>query len=71
MMGSYGELQDRMKWLEMTQDRILDIFAERSSNVTGKSFAATRKYIKQNWSRTDWWISSDEALKQGFVDEIR
>jgi len=71
MMGSYGELQDRMKWLDMTQERILDIFAGRASEVTGKTFAATRKYIKSNWSRTDWWIDSKEALNQGFVDEVR
>lgn len=71
MMGSYGELQDRMKWLEMTQDRILDIFARRSAEVTGKTFESRRTYVKRNWMRTDWWISSDEALKQGLVDEVR
>ena len=27
--------------------------------------------IKRRWHRKDWWIDSDEALKLGFVDEIR
>ena len=70
MMGSYGELQDRMKWLEKVQERILDIFARRMSAVTGKTFSTERKLVEKNWMRTDWWIDSTEALKLGLVDEI-
>lgn len=70
MMGSYGELSDRIKWLEMTQERILDIFATRAANSAAAK-PITRKQLEKNWERTDWWISSDEALKLGLIDQIR
>jgi ATP-dependent protease ClpP protease subunit len=70
MMGSFGDLEDRMKWLEKVQERILDIFATRASEVTGKSFAVTRKIFEKNWRRKDWWIDSKEALQLGLVDEV-
>jgi len=69
-MGSWGDLQDRMKWLDKVQDRILDIFAHRSASVTGKSFAVQRRLFAKNWERTDWWLSSDECLELGVADEI-
>ncbi len=70
MMGSFGDLQDRMKWLEKVQERILDIFATRASCVTGKDFRSVRRMIAKEWERTDWWIDSAEALRLGLVDEI-
>jgi ATP-dependent Clp endopeptidase proteolytic subunit ClpP len=60
--GSYGEVADRVEWIKRIQDRILEIFANRSK--LGKSA------IKNRWHRKDWWLSSDEALKLGFVDRI-
>jgi len=69
-MGSWGDLQDRMKWLEKVQDRILDIFARRAAETTGKSFSSTRKTFATNWQRTDWWLSSDECVALGVADEI-
>lgn len=69
-MGSWGDLQDRMKWLDKVQDRILDIFAKRSATKTGKPFATQRRLFAKNWERTDWWLSSDECLELGVVDEI-
>lgn len=70
-MGSFGELSDRMDWLEKVQGRILDIFAERAKTAMGTDKPITRSALKKNWTRKDWWISSDEALKLGIVDEIR
>ncbi len=70
MMGTFGDLQDRMKWLEKVQERILDIFATRASAATGKDFRAVRKMIAREWERTDWWIDSAEALRLGLVDEV-
>lgn len=61
--GSFGDVEDTVKWVEKIQDRILTIFAARSN--------MTKAQIKNKWHRTDWWISSDEALKLGFVDELR
>ncbi len=61
--GSFGDVEDRVKWIEKIQNRFLAIFAERSN--------LSKAQIKRRWHRTDWWIDSDEALKLGFVDEIR
>lgn len=62
MMGSYGELSDRLKWVEKVQERVLRIFAERSTLSIDE--------LRVKWLRTDWWISSDEALELGIVDEV-
>jgi len=71
VMGSFGEIEDRVDWINRTQERVIDIFASRASAVTGEDYNKTRRYIKKNWERTDWWIDSDEALKLGFIDEVR
>lgn len=63
VLGSYGELTDRMVWLDKLQDRILDIFAERST--------VSKDTIRERWGRKDWWLDSKEALELGFVDEVR
>lgn len=61
--GSFGDVEDRVEWIRKLQGRILDIFAQRSK--------LSKAAIKRRWHRKDWWIDSDEALKLGFVDEIR
>ncbi len=64
--GAYGktfEIEDEVKFVRRIESRILDIFALRSS--------LTRQKIKRNWDRKDWWISADECLEIGLVDEIR
>ena len=61
--GSVAEVEDRVKWVNKLQDRILNIFAARSK--------MTKAAIKKSWERTDWWLSSTEALDKGFVDEVR
>ena len=61
--GSMGSVEDTVDWVKRIQKRIVQIFAERS-NVTAT-------FINKNWKRKDWWISSEEALKWGFVDAIR
>lgn len=63
VVGSFGEVEDRMEWVRKVQDRILDIFAQRSK--------LSKAQIKRRWHRKDWWLDSDEALKLGFIDEIR
>ncbi len=61
--GKIGEVEDTVEWVKKVCDRILDIFEQRAH--------VKKAFIKRNWSRRDWWISSDEALKHGFVDEVR
>lgn len=60
--GSMGKVEDQVKWVKKMQDQILDIFADRSK--------MNRATIKKNWARTDWWLTADEALKHGFIDEV-
>jgi ATP-dependent Clp endopeptidase proteolytic subunit ClpP len=64
--GAYGktfEVEDEVKFVKRIEERILDIFTSRSK--------LTRNRIKRNWERKDWWISADEALELGLVDEVR
>ena len=61
-MGKTGEVEDTLELAKKLQKRIIQIFAARS-----KMKAA---YIEKRWRRKDWWITSDEALKLGLVDEV-
>lgn len=61
--GKIGEVEDTVEWVKKVQERIIDIFAERSN--------LTKTQIRKNWLRKDWWLSADDALKHGFVDELR
>ena len=64
--GAWGktyEIEDEVKFINRIEERILDIFTSRS-NLTARK-------IKKNWDRKDWWISADEAMDMGLVDEIR
>ena len=63
IMGKTFEIEDHTAWIKRIEARILDIFEKRSS--------LTRLKIKRNWDRKDWWISSDEALTLGLIDEIK
>lgn len=69
VQGSIGQVEDRFEWVKRIQDRILDIFAERAKASAAEK-PATRAFIKRNWERKDWWLSSDECLKLGIVDEV-
>jgi ATP-dependent protease ClpP protease subunit len=61
--GDFGSVEDRVKFMKLLHEHILDLFAGRAT--------VTKAFIRKNWNRTDWWMSSDEALKHGFVDEIK
>lgn len=62
VVGSYGVVEDRVEWIKRIQERILEIFANRSN--------LSKSAIRRRWHRKDWWIDSDEALKMGFVDQV-
>ena len=69
-MGTLGEIEDTTEWMKMMGERVLDIYAERChTSKAPKPF--TRAQLKKNWTRKDWWISSDKALEGGLVDEVR
>ena len=61
-VGKIGEMEDEMKFLKMISSRVLDIFAARTK--------LTKRQLDARWRRKDWWLSSSDALKLGFVDEV-
>ncbi len=60
--GTTGQVEDQVEWVKKVQERILDIFAERSK--------VKRTFIKSHWTRKNWWLSSDDCIKYGFVDKV-
>ena len=70
--GKTGEVEDRVEWVKRVQERILDIFADRCKGAGATATKRlSRTQIKNRWHRKDFWVSSDEALAFGLVDEIR
>lgn len=72
--GSMGTVEDTVEWLKGIQDRILDIFAARCAQAKKNGTATkplTKGQLEKGWRRKDWWISSDNALTLGLVDEVR
>lgn len=67
-IGSFGEVEDRVKLMKIFHERILDLFEERAKPINSKT---TKAFIRKNWDRTDWWIGSSQALELGLVDEVR
>jgi len=62
-IGKIGEIEDVVEFCKKIQHRVISIFAARSN----KSAA----YFEKHWRRKDWWLSSDECLAIGIVDEVR
>lgn len=69
VMGSFGDMEDRIEWIRRVQDRVLDIFADRARK-SGAPKPLTKATFKKNWERKDWWLSADDCLKAGIIDEI-
>lgn len=61
--GKIGEVEDEVEFVRKIQDRVLDIFAARST--------LTKRQIANRWRRKDWWLDSEECLRLGFADEAR
>lgn len=62
-VGDFGEVEDRIALMKLMHGRILDLFAERSK--------VSKRFIQTHWKRKDWWLTADECLKHGFIDEVR
>lgn len=71
--GKTAAVEDEMELVHMLQDRILDMYADRAAQA-GRDGSAqkpmSRASLKRRWHRKDWWISAQDCLKHGFVDEI-
>lgn len=61
--GKTFEVEDEVEFVKRIEKRIIDIFVKRSHLTSAK--------IKRNWDRKDWWITCEEALELGLVDEVR
>ena len=62
-IGKTFEVEDEVKLVKRIEDRILDVFVSRSK--------LSRTKIQRNWNRKDWWITADECVSMGLVDELR
>jgi ATP-dependent Clp endopeptidase proteolytic subunit ClpP len=62
-VGDFGKVEDRVKLMKQLHERILALFVERSKVSKG--------FITRHWQRRDWWLSAEECLKHGFIDEVR
>jgi ATP-dependent Clp endopeptidase proteolytic subunit ClpP len=63
--GDQGKVDDWHDWGKRVVAQMLDIYVERSG---GK---ITREQFAESWKRKDWWLSAEEALSYGFIDEVR
>ena len=61
--GKISELRDEVELIDRVEERMLAILAERST--------MSAKQIKAKSARKDWWLDSREALKYGFIDDVR
>lgn len=60
--GTLGQLQDEVRICERLCDRIAKIFVRRGT-IDAQAF-------DHAWRRKDWWLDSDEAWANGFIDRI-
>ncbi len=68
--GKMGDVEDTVEWIKRIMDRVLDIFADRCAHAPNAKNPLTKRKIANKWRRKDWWISADEALDFGLIDEI-
>ena len=71
--GKIGVVEDEVAFVKKIGDRVLDIFAagaKKAKEAGTAPKALSRDQFKRRWTRKDWWLSSDEALKFGVVDEV-
>jgi ATP-dependent protease ClpP protease subunit len=63
--GKIGDLTDAVEFYKAICARVVGIFVERADGKCSKA------KFEKSWTRTDWWLLSDEALRLGFVDAVR
>lgn len=63
-IGKLGELKDEIRFLERMCDRIANIFVARSDG------AISLEEFQAKWTRSDWWLSSEEMITLNFADRI-
>lgn len=63
--GKTSEIEDRMSLIKKFQERSIDIYVNRSG---GK---LSRELVASEWKRRDWWLTADQCMELGLIDEIR
>lgn len=72
--GSASQLEDEVLLIKRMQKRATDIFMagiDKAKKAGTASEPMTRAKFEKEWKRKDWWVTSDDAVKYGFVDEVR
>ena len=61
MSGQYLDLKNNMEHLERTRNTLFEIY-QKKTKLTEK--------MLEDYLTKDWWMTAEEALKYGVVDEI-
>lgn len=62
-MGNVSEMKDAAKFAEVLWHHLSDILAHRSN--------WSAEDLRDRVERKDWWMGAEEALSEGFIDEVR
>lgn len=63
--GKTSEVEDRLSLIKKFQERAIQIYVDRSG---GK---LTKRDVEEGWKRKDWWLTAEQCLELGLIDEIR
>ena len=64
-VGSVSQQKDHLDFLDKASTRVVKIFASRSNGKTSEA------KVRALMTRKDSYLTSDECLRYGFVDEVR
>jgi ATP-dependent Clp protease protease subunit len=70
--GDADKIDDKMEFIHRQQKRIAELFEERAA-LADKATATdpiTAEYIESKWEGHDWYLTSDDCLRYGIVDEV-
>lgn len=63
--GTMQQLKDQLEFTNRLQDRIEDVLVSRTNPGM-----ITKEELHGRTMHKDWWLTADEALEFGFIDEI-
>jgi ATP-dependent protease ClpP protease subunit len=74
--GSQSEIEEAVALNKRMAERINNLFLSGQQRaITAGTAKLEKKFTKASlntaFKKKDWWLSSDEALELGFIDEIR
>lgn len=73
--GKSSAIEDEVEFLKRIQTRVINIFLDNQKKAIDAGTChvkpMTAAQFEKMWKRKDWWLDSDNAMKLGFVDEVR